>query len=787
MEIKELLERVRKPSRYLGGEYGSIVKKDAEVKIALAYPDLYEIGMSYIGLKILYFLINSFPYASAERVFMPRPDMIEELIKRDISLFSLETKTPIGKFDIFSFSLLYELNYTNVLWMLKLSKIPLLRREREEDNPIVGAGGPNVSNPEPLTDFVDFFYLGDGEPFFSETIPIFREIKGREERLEALRQVEGVYIPDEGKRKLHHHGHYYIEGVRVKKRIAPDLDEFPFPEEAVLSHAESVFDRLSWEIARGCPQKCRFCQATQFYSPFRARNISKIANSLVRSLKNTGYEEVSFSSLSTADFPGFHNLLLKLYPEFKKWSISVSLPSLRPKILRRDDVASIIAALRKTSFTIVPEAGTERLRAVINKDVSENGIMKASETAFSLGWRRLKLYFMIGLPTEREEDIRGIAELLFRVSDLGRKILGSAPHLSVSVSNFVPMPWTPFQWLGFENRERLRKKQSFLLNLIKRRKNIRISFHKKEQSFLEAFLSRADFRAGEVIRKVFEKGGALEAWTDNFDFSLWEEAFSEIGLEPKIFTDPFPLNAPLPWEHMELGPRKNYLKEELEKAFREERTPSCLELLCGRCKGCDFWKIAVKKFPTKVKLEERLSVREEKGRFLYLLTYKKMGNATFLTQTDLLKTMERIFRRTGSPLSFTQGFHPKPRISLPPALPVGVEGEKEMAEVEFTDKIFSEELSKWNKESIKGLEFLHLERIEEKIIPQLRWALYSFPCEEKEKISSLGFELIEKEDGCYFIHDLKTPSPAKRAGKMGLKILLKRSALFKEKPSLTKA
>ncbi len=780
MEIKELLERVRKPSRYVGGEFGSVIKKNAEVKVALAHPDLYEIGMSYLGLRILYFLINSFPYASAERVFMPDLDMVMELEKRKIPLFTLETKRPLGEFDLVAFSFLYELNYTNLLWMLKLGEIPILSEERSEGDPLIGAGGPTIINPEPLSRFVDFFYIGDGEPFFSEILPVFRKIKGRRARLEALSGVDGVYIPDPDRRKLHSHGHYFVEGISVKKRIVENLDEYPFPEDAILSHGESVFDRLAWEIARGCPQKCRFCQATQFYSPFRARNISEIASSIIRSLKKTGYEEVSFSSLSTADFPFFHQLLTVLYPEFKRWRISVSLPSLRPHILQQPEIASIIADLRKTSFTIVPEAGTERLRSVINKDVTEDEILRASETAFKLGWRRLKFYFMIGLPGETEEDLKGIGKLLFRVSDLGRNILGRPPRISVSISNFVPMPWTPFQWIGLEDREMLREKQRFVLRHIKKKRNIRVNFHKIEQSFLESFLSRADFRAGDAIERVFKLGGVLEAWSDKFKYDLWEEAFAYTGLDPEIFTGSFPVDAPLPWDHIKPGPFKEYLLLEYKKAMNGERTPSCLQLLCGRCRGCEYWKIAKKRFPQEVTLEEHLPERKEEGRFLYLIEYEKKGIARFLSQTDLLKTMERTFRRAGSPISFSEGFHPKPRISLAPALPVGVEGERELAEIEFTSEIEEGIMEKWNSLSIDGLRYLSLRKLEGRVIPHLKGALYASPDHEREKIESLGFKVEDVREGeVIFIHNFGTPSPARRAREAGYSLKLRRVGLLK--------
>ncbi len=777
MGIEELLQRVRKPARYIGGEFGSVAKPEAEVRVALAYPDLYEIGMSYLGLRILYFMINSMDFAAAERVFMPDADMVALLKEKGVPIFSLETRSPLRDFDLVSFSLLYELNYTNVLKILELGGIPIRREERRGKDPLIGAGGPNVVNPEPMAEFFDFFFFGDGEIFFPKALEIFRKIKDRGERLEALKEIKGVYVPDPSRRKRAKAGHYFVEGIKIEKAIVKNLDDFPFPERAVLPHVESVFDRQGWEISRGCPQKCRFCQATQFYSPFRARSLSEIANGVIRSLKRTGYEEVSFSSLSAADFPHFHLLLKTLYPEFKKWAISVSLPSLRPSILQDPGLLSAIADLRKTSFTIVPEAGSERLRRVINKATTGEEIIKAAEVAFSLGWRRLKFYFMIGLPTEKEEDLRGIASLLEEISSLGRKRLGSRPLLVASISNFVPMPWTPFQWEGFEDMNSLAQKQRFILNLIKKHRNIRVNFHELHQSLLEAFLARGDFRAGEVLEEVRRRGGMLEAWREHFDFSLWQEAFSKTGISPEEFTGPFPLEEPLPWDHMEAGPLKEYLLLERKKALEGERTPSCLELYCGRCKGCIYWKVARKRFSPKIELRESLPSRKEEGRYLYRIYYAKKGIARFLSQTELLKTIERIFRRTATPLSFSRGFHPKPRISLGPALPIGAEGEREIMEVETVQKLGEEFLGRWNSSSIDGLRFLSLEEIERKGIPHLRYAIYRAPAEERERIEKLGFEVKEKGQEIEFIHDLKTPSPHRRALQRGMEIKIRRTGL----------
>lgn len=783
MDIEELLPGVMKPARYIGGEYNSVVKEEARVRIGLVYPDLYEIGMSYIGLSILYFLINSFKEVAAERIFMPDKDMVERLREKGRPLFSLETRRPIKDFDLIAFSLLYELNYTNLLWILHLGNIPLLSKDRGEEDPLVAAGGPCAANPEPLADFVDFFYVGDGEPVFQEIAEILQSEQRRDRRLELISQLEGVYVPAYHihERRRHSRGYWYYEGVEVKKRIIADLSLYPFPEKRIVPHTEAVFDRVSWEIARGCAQRCRFCQATFYYAPYRIRPVPEILDGVKRSLVESGFEAFSLSSLNTADFPKISSIMADLAEQTSSWRISMSVSSLRPHIMKDERFSRALSLVRKAGFTIVPEAGTERLRKVINKDVSNKEIKEACLNAFSMGWTSFKLYFMIGLPTEQEEDLKGIYEIVKKVSDLGKEVLGRKPQIHVSISNFIPKPHTPFQWLGFETPSELNRKQLYLFSLLKRMRNVKISMHRVEQSFVEAYLSRSDFTAGKVLLSVWRKGGILEAWRDHFNFELWKNSWKEEGVDPLLYTGEFSPHDPLPWEHIYLGTHRDYLLAELEKALKGEPTPSCTANLCGRCKGCDYWNVFRRKQKVELKSSFRFPVKRSAPARRYWVYYKKRGTARFLSQTDLIRTVERVFRRALIPLSFTQGFHPRPRMSFPPALPVGVEGEEELFEVFVEGELGEKELERMNQVSIDGLVFIRAEPREEKLSAWLKYAVYSAPAELEEVIKELGFDYRAEGDRVYFLHPLSTPSPAKRlreADKGGLIYRLKRVKLI---------
>ena len=499
-KLSEILKDIEKPGRYLGGEWNEVRKDPARVKakVALVFPDLYDVGMSYLGQKILYYILNGRPDILAERVFTPWTDFEQKLRAEKIPLYSLENKIPLNQFDILGFSLLYELNYTNILTTLDLGDIPLHSAQRNLDYPLVVAGGPAAFNPEPVADIFDFFLIGDGEEAFLEIIDRFmilkKELQGKAALLKELSQIEGVYVPFLYQTYQPSGSHLLAlkpekgKEAKVKKRILFPFHKAPFPEEIVVPNVKIIFDRVSVEVARGCPQKCRFCQASSIYLPPRVKSPSFVIEKIMNSLQMTGYESSSLASLSVSDYPYLEKTVEILMKELAQQKISLSLPSLRPKGLSSDLARSIIK-VRKTGFTLVPEAGTERLRRVINKKLEDEYIWEASRNAFSQGWRLLKLYFMVGLPTEKEEDLEGIVDIVQEISRIGNQIIKSMPQINLSLSSFIPKPHTPFQWLEMEEEQRLQDKYRFLMSRLRKYRHLKIKKQPLENSLLEAVFS----------------------------------------------------------------------------------------------------------------------------------------------------------------------------------------------------------------------------------------------------------------------------------------------------------
>ena len=725
--LETILPAVEKPGRYSGGEWNAILKDPSRVKVkaALAFPDVYEIGMSYLGQKILYGLINALPFALAERVFAPWPDFERELRKRGEPLRSLENKIPIGDFDVIGFSLLYELNYSNILTILDLGGIPLLAEERNFRHPLVIAGGPAAFNPEPVADIFDLFLVGDGEEAVPEIMAKCADLKGaapsRKDVLTELARIPGVYVPS------------FYEAVRrdgdslqtvkpragapavVRKRVLRDFSRSFFPADIVVPNVQAVFDRVAVEVARGCPHKCRFCQATSLYAPYRIKDPSYVVNRIFESLRATGYEDASLFSLSVSDYPYLGETVRILMNSLEKGHISLSLSSLRPKGLSPEIVGDILK-VRKTGFTLVPEAGSERLRGVINKDLNDQDIWDAAANAFRQGWRLLKLYFMIGLPTEREEDVRGIADLVDELTARGREIMSSPPRIHMSVSSFIPKPHTPFQWAAMEKEEALREKQATLKRLLKKRRHVQIKDHPVDSSFLEAVFSRGDRRLSAVLRAAWGLGARFDSWRDHFQFPLWLKAFDESEVDPRTYLGELDLSAGLPWDHIETGVKKGFLKDELAKAMRSERSPSCLETSCGRCRGCDFMADIDREFKAKIEaggIPGSALGRRSETVTRYQAFYAKNGPARFVSHNDLLNILQRTFKRAGVEAQFSEGFHPKMQMSFVPALPLGMMGEDESFEfksqADFAEREFVDVL---NLHAPDGIRFLGLKRIE---------------------------------------------------------------------------
>jgi len=592
MDIDEILRRVTKPARYIGREWNSVVKdwEEVEVRVVLIYPDAYEIGMSSLGLAILYELLNRQPYVLAERAYAPWVDLAAELRQHGLPLFSLESRRKLKDFDILGFSLGYELTYTNVLNILDLAGIPLLAEERDESHPLVVGGGSSVLNPEPMADFFDLFVIGEGEEVVLELVEIFRRWKKedgrRAELLRELARIPGIYVP-----QFYEVG-YQADGYLSK--IEPKIPEaarfverrfvFPLPPPPVcpvVPYVEVVHDRAAIEIQRGCSRGCRFCQAGVIYRPLRERTLEEILAATEEILSNSGYEELSLLSLSTTDYPQIEELVSKLSSRYRRSRLNLSLPSLRP------DAFSVklaeVAFGRKSSLTFAPEAGTERLRQVINKPIADEEILGTIELATSSGWNSFKLYFMLDLPTEEEKDVEGIISLVRKMKHLGS---GRRPNIRVSVSPFVPKPHTPFQWVRQASPGEIAPKLQILRRGLKKT-GVQLSWQDPRLSLLEGVFSRGDRRLGRVVRRAWELGCLFDGWREHFKWELWQKAFWDSDLDPNFYLRERGLEELLPWSHIDSGVSSAYLRRELERSRRGEPTPDCRSS-CQAC-GLQRW------------------------------------------------------------------------------------------------------------------------------------------------------------------------------------------------------
>ncbi len=772
---EDILKRVEKPGRYLGGEWNEIRKDPRRVKakIALVFPDIYEIGMSYLGQKILYAILNQHPSFLAERVFTPWVDFEQELRSKNIPLLSLENKLPLSRFDIIGFSLLYELNYTNILTILDLGRIPLFSSERKQNSPLIIAGGPAAFNPEPVADIFDLFLVGDGEEAFVEIAERFVSLKEKELEREAilkeLAKIKGVYVPS--LYIPYHPAESSLLAVKalqdapskIEKRVFFPLDQASFPEKIVVPNVKIVFDRVGVEVERGCPQKCRFCQATNIYFPPRAKSPSFVLQNIMKSLDATGYEAASLAALSISDYPYLDEVVVTLMDNLEERKISLSLPSLRPKGLTSDIARSIIR-VKKTGFTLVPEAGSERLRRVLNKNLQDREIFEAAETAFSLGWRLLKLYFMVGLPTETEDDLEGIVAMVKEIISMGSRILKSSPRINLSISSFIPKPHTPFQWLAMEEEEFLREKHRFIKSRLKKYPFVKFKEHSLKTSLIEAVFSRGDRRLTPVLHEAWQNGARFDSWKDLFRFQTWMETFKAQDIDYRLYLGGRGKDEILPWDHIDPGINKSYLLEEMEKSLREEPTPSCLEVSCEKCKGCSYSSLLPKKHEKEVKKPAIHSPplgKKTDHAIRYRAFYSKIQNARYLSHLDLNNVIQRSFRRANISIIHSEGYHPKMIISYIPALPLGMEGKREALEFKslylFQEKQFITHL---NANLPSGIKFLELRRLDEKtpgLNQDLGRLVYSIDLnapemkrvleikDQKKDYSSQEWERIEKQ------------------------------------------
>jgi radical SAM family uncharacterized protein len=587
----EILYEVTRPARYTGGEWNAVTKdgEKTALKFALAYPDIYEVGMSNMALPIIYEILNRQPDVLADRVFAPWVDMEAALRAADKPLLSLESKRPLKDFDVIGLSLDYELTYTNVLNILDLGQIPVLAKDRTEAHPIVIAGGSCCLNPEPMADFIDFFVIGDCEEAIVELLDIFRDWKkhkaSRTELLKNVAAIPGVYVPSFYKAEYGKDGMFksitptQAEAKPVIQRRF--VDKLPPPvTRPVVPYIEVVHDRGAVEIQRGCTRGCRFCQAGILYRPLRQRPQGEIVRAVGELILNCGYDEVSLVSLSTSDYPKIDELVKSLARQYK--NLSLSLPSLRLDSFSLKLLESL-PSRRKTGLTFAPEAGSQRLRRVVNKGTTEERILETTAAAFARGWRSLKLYFMLGLPSETMEDIEAIVELVAKIRASGKGTKGGMPQVRISLSTFIPKPHTPFQWVAQDDSKQLNAKHEVLKAGL-RRKGSRISWRDPEVSLLEAALSRGDRRIGQVIYDAWKAGSTFDAWDERFNYQNWLDAFKKSGLEPEFYAQrERPLEENLPWAHIDPGVTPEFLKREYQRALKGTETPDCHYNACNVC------------------------------------------------------------------------------------------------------------------------------------------------------------------------------------------------------------
>lgn len=691
---------IKRPSRYLGNEINMVRKAadSVDVSVALAFPDVYEVGMSHVGLRLLYHLLNSEAWIAAERVFCPWVDLEKELRQRSLPLTSLESERPLDDFDIVGFSLQHELSYTNVLTMLELGGIPWTAAERTPEDPLVIAGGPGCFNPEPAADFFDLFVIGDGEGTLLEICSAVRATKQKQfdwkkNLLSQLYRIPGVYIPCYFRANYKPQGLLEsIEPLRsdyrsVRKAIVADIDTYAFPEEQVIPFTELVHDRLTLEISRGCTRGCRFCQAGMIYRPVRERSPYSILQKAQKALRLTGYEDLSLLSLSSGDYSCIEPLLKQLMDAQSEQKIALSLPSLRVDSLS-PVLFEQIKRVRKTGFTLAPEAGNERLRAVLNKDLKQAEIIQLARSIYAAGWNLIKLYFMIGLPFEEEQDIEDLIRLVRQVAGVAGK--GGRRHkLNISVAAFVPKSHTPFMWMSQISLEESRRRIEKIRNALKGSR-VRVKHNQPELSWLEGIFARGDRRLSKVIMQAWKYGARLDAWGEHFDMRIWQNAFDETGVDPEFYLyRQRSLGEILPWDHISSGVEKDYLRMELQKARNGHFTPDCRRR-CQNCGVCDHDTVDPILFDRSAAAAEteqpeavakNISIPDGK----YRLTYSKTDKARYLSHLELMRVFTRAFRRSGINLAYSQGYHPMPKISFLSALPVGTESLQETLDLTSND------------------------------------------------------------------------------------------------------
>ncbi|MGD9372229.1 MAG: TIGR03960 family B12-binding radical SAM protein [Desulfobacterales bacterium] len=703
--LNDILSFVEKPSRYLGSEINSIKKDFSQVKLrfALVFPDLYEIGTSHFGMQILYHILNAHPDIAAERVFAPAVDMEARLREAGLPLFSLESKEPINRFDMLGFSLLYELNYTNILTILDLAKIPFLASERDHSHPLIIAGGPCACNPEPIAKFFDAIVLGDGEQavmHMAETWLQWRQerLQIKENLLKKWSEIEGIYIPSFFEEQIDDCGFQTVTPrfssyTGVKRAIVADLDKMPFPDKPIIPYGKPVHDRLRLEVSRGCTRGCRFCQAGMIYRPVRERSPEHLMSLSAESLAATGYEDLSLLSLSTGDYGCIVPLIEGLMARFGSENVAVSLPSLRAGTLT-PELMKLIKMVRKTGFTIAPEAGSQRLRDVIDKNISEQEIVDTVKDAFNLGWRVIKLYFMIGLPTETEDDLQELVDLVKKLRKI-KPSTGSRGKINVSVATFIPKPHTPFQWASQISLAESKAKLNWIHDQLKL-PGIQFKWQNPEVSRLEGLWARGDRRLHRLLVAAYNRGCKFDGWSDKFRYHLWQETFAAEGLDPDFYISrERDVSEPLPWDHIDTRINKSFLKDEWEKALQGCLTEDCRQGPCNQCGVCDFEEIELKTThkPSQEFTRPLATTADNTAAYKKLrVYYSKQDQAKYFGHLEMVNVFLRALRRARLPVKFSEGFHPKAKISFDDPLPIGLESQEEYFTLAVTEFVKPSEL-----------------------------------------------------------------------------------------------